>query len=265
MLAKGQLAVLGSLIARRAGRSRKLALQHRVPDSAPSWPLSEGEVHCFYWFIQGCIMIPETRRQLRSSWGFCERHCWAHLAVETAFRGRFLLGPAIIYEDLLGNAIDAFLIRGALLRSRLSRRLASKAPCLMCEMNAYGAGPGAALPGVIRRGRRIDELCAFATETKAHWKTRICGVCDGSGTAVRCRVHLLQDLANGRTADIMQCRDELSELYRLLTDYRCSLTWGHEAVDNLEASAAIIGAVGWLGGWRPLLVALAGTPNAAIG
>jgi hypothetical protein len=58
-------------------------------------------VNFFYWFIQGSIMIPETRWRLRDASGFCQRHAWAHLAIETSFRRRFVLGPAILYEDLI--------------------------------------------------------------------------------------------------------------------------------------------------------------------
>jgi len=55
----------------------------RNPNSADelvSWPLSDGAVHFFYWFIQGSIMFPDTRDALRGSWGFCERHAWACLS-----------------------------------------------------------------------------------------------------------------------------------------------------------------------------------------
>ena len=41
--------------------------------------LSVGEIHYLYWYIQGSIMFPEIRRDLRKAWGFCERHAWGPL------------------------------------------------------------------------------------------------------------------------------------------------------------------------------------------
>jgi hypothetical protein len=245
-------------------QSSLLRLANAVPDGTPFWPLSDGEVHYFYWFIRGSIMIPETRWHLRRSWGFCERHGWAHLAVEMAFRRRFLLGPAILYDDLLGRAADALAIRGPLINRRLVRRLRPNAPCLMCELGAFWAGSGATLPSVIRRGRSTTELCNFAAETYAHWKAHVCGVCDGRRGEIRCRAHLLQELARG-SANIPRLRDHLVRTQRELIDYRASLTWVHTNTGGPQASAALVAAVGWLNGWRPLLCALGGTSNSCYG
>jgi hypothetical protein len=53
--------------------------------TVPFWPLTDGEIHYLYWFIQGGIMNVDTRWALRRAWGFCARHAWAALAVEMAF------------------------------------------------------------------------------------------------------------------------------------------------------------------------------------
>ena len=58
----------------------------------PFWPLSDGEVHYLYGFIQGSIMIPETHFAIHRGWGFCERHAWGAFAVELCFRKLPLLG-----------------------------------------------------------------------------------------------------------------------------------------------------------------------------
>jgi hypothetical protein len=81
--------------------------------------LPGGEIHYLYWCIQGSIMIPETRHALRRAWGFCERHAWAALLVETAFRSNFMYGPAILYEDILGLAIPALDLHGPAKNLRL--------------------------------------------------------------------------------------------------------------------------------------------------
>jgi hypothetical protein len=45
----------------------------------------------------------DTRRTLRTSWGFCNWHTWMLLEVEHS-----LFGAAIIYEDLVGRARRRF-------------------------------------------------------------------------------------------------------------------------------------------------------------
>src|SRR5512135_231296 len=44
--------------------------------------LSKGEVHFLRSFIQGSIMLTETRRRLLLAWGMCPRHSLAALSVE---------------------------------------------------------------------------------------------------------------------------------------------------------------------------------------
>ena len=99
--------------------------------------ISTGEINSLYWFIQGSIMIPKIRQDLRKAWGFCERHACVTLLVETAFRPGFLHGPVILYEDIIGCAVSSFNLSGPLQNSRFAR-LAKKGPAIMCEM---GYGP----------------------------------------------------------------------------------------------------------------------------
>jgi hypothetical protein len=63
------------------------------------WQLSEGEIHFHYWFIQGSIMIPETRCRLRRAWGLCERHAWGSIG---GGRARDLLADVL---GALGQAV----------------------------------------------------------------------------------------------------------------------------------------------------------------
>lgn len=218
-----------------------------------TWPLSAGEINCFYWFIQGSIMNPGTRRHLRRSWGFCERHAWAHLAVETAFRHRFLLGPAILYEDLIERCADAFSAPVSRLQLFLAWRLLPKGPCLMCEMKADRAGPGLVPPERVRQGQSTAVLRAFALEMRPRWASTICGTCRGDGNAHRCRAHLVADIRAGGRPDLRACREEFVDLRRHLGVFLQSFVWGHHGIDGPDDRAAIFRAVGWLSGWRPLL------------
>ena len=47
------------------------------------------------------VTDPETRRRLRSSWGFCNWHTWMLLEIQGSRSG-----AAIIYEDLLGRLVE---------------------------------------------------------------------------------------------------------------------------------------------------------------
>ena len=233
----------------------------RNPNSADelvSWPLSDGAVHFFYWFIQGSIMFPDTRDALRGSWGFCERHAWACLSVEMAFRDRFLLGPAILYEELLERAVRHLAIRGLLRRRRLLRALLAKRPCMACELDIEKAGRGAFSQNLLDRGRDTDPLRSFALETKNHWRKAVCGACSGDGSSLRCRPHLVQDLAAKVAIDqTAHCRNVQSALTDLTSFYR-SLLWGYTGAVTAEQRASIFVAVGWMSGWRPLLALTAG-------
>ncbi len=222
-------------------------------DELVSWPLSDGAVHFFYWFIQGSIMYPDTRDALRRSWGFCERHAWACLSVEMAFRYRFLLGPAILYEELLERAVRHLAIRGPFPRRRLLRALLTKRPCMACELDIENAGRGAFSQNLLDRGRDAEPLRSFALETKGHWRKATCGACSGDGSSLRCRPHLVQDLAAKVGVDqTAHCRNVQSVLTDLTSFYR-SLLWGYTGAVTAEQQASIFVAVGWMSGWRPLL------------
>jgi hypothetical protein len=45
------------------------------------------EVKQLWWFLDGAIMAPSTREELRKSWGFCPRHAWGLSMVEVELRG----------------------------------------------------------------------------------------------------------------------------------------------------------------------------------
>ncbi len=193
-------------------------------DEPNSSPLSDGAVHFFYWFIQGSIMHPDTRDALRRSWGFCERHAWACLSVEMAFRDRFLLGPAILYEDLLERAVRHLAIRGPFRRRRLLRALFATRPCMACELDVENAERGAFSQSLLERGRGAEPLRSFALETKREWRKAVCGACGGDGSTLRCRPHLVQEIAaKGAVDQTAHCRNVRSALTDLTAFHRSLL------------------------------------------
>lgn len=215
--------------------------------------LSNGEIHYLYWYIQGSIMVPEIRRDLRKAWGFCERHAWAALLVEAAFRSSFMHGPAILYEDILGLVLPALNLRGPLRNLRLWKNLREKGPCIMCEMGFGPETKGMASPDVVERGGDSSNLQVFAQKTKKYWERTICSHCVKNGSFHRCRRHLVEDASNAMVGDISFHRGTLEYIFEHLVIYARSFRWECHGTDTEEDQAALISAIGWCSGWGPLL------------
>lgn len=186
-----------------------LALRRKTPTA-----LSPGEVHFLWWFMQGSIMDPEMRRDLRLAWGMCDRHGVGALGAEAAFRHGYLHGPAILYEDLMERAAQALALCGPLARARLARRLRSRAGCRMCEL---GYGPHSAsfiARDRVEQGRNLSPLRAFLSQSRAHWMSTVCGRCSRSAAKVCCRLHLLEALRSDPSLDLDPHRSLVDSIYR---------------------------------------------------
>ncbi len=214
-------------------------------------PLSDGEIHYLWWFIQGVIMDVSTRWKLRHAWGLCGRHGWGALATEAAFRHGFLHGPAVLYEDIMGRALRALQIRGPLQARRLPWKLRERGPCMMCEMDLGPGSRAAARPKLIESGRDPRYLLAFAAETRAYWWKTVCGRCVSSGSSARCRPHLVEETSTGPAGDPAEHRALVQYNFDHVRAYRRSFVWEHHGTDTAEDRAALISAVGWCSGWHP--------------
>jgi hypothetical protein len=224
--------------------------------SALCWPLTDGEINYLYWFIQGSIMNVGTRWALRHAWGLCERHAWAALAVEMAFRSDYVLGPTILYRDLLERCREALPHSGPLREQRLLRRLRPSGPCMMCAMRLYWATGRGVTPELLERGRRTEELRTFAVSHRQHWQTTHCPLCvAGSWTATcpglgqLCRPHILKQ---GKV-DVGILRDFLEATLKQVWTLDRSFTPEYRGTATPEVRAGLLTAVGWFSGWRPLL------------
>jgi len=216
-------------------------------------PLSPGEVHFLWWFIQGSIMEPETRRRLSRAWGMCERHGVGALAAEAAFRHGYLHGPAILYADLMARAARAFELAGPFAGERLARRLRSRGPCLMCEL---GFGPDS--ESFISRerveaGRDLSHIRALLTRLERHWRGTVCGRCAGSRAQPRCRVHLIEELGNDPFLDLEPHRSLVYSILEHVERYDASFRWEMQGSDTAEDRASLVSAAGWCSGWGALL------------
>jgi hypothetical protein len=218
-------------------------------------PATDGEINFLWSFIQGSIMIPETWNALLRNYGFCERHAWIHVGVEMSFRGEYLLGPTILYAGLIERAFRA----ASTSRSAI-RQLRAAGPCLVCAVNAKNASAGASPQALLNRGRDAGELRNFAGKLEPIWRDSVCRDCSGhesSATAPnRCRQHLLAAIKERVAIDMAAQGDLLQDLSARLCRYERSFLAGGPKVSDQDR-AALITAVGWCSGWRPVLMQLA--------
>ncbi|MDA8108058.1 MAG: hypothetical protein M0015_05445 [Betaproteobacteria bacterium] len=226
----------------------------RVRGPAPeALPLSPGEVAFLRSFVQGSIMITETRQRLRSRWGMCERHAIGALAAEAAWRHGYLHGPAILYADLMDRAVRSFGARGPALRRQLRYRLRERGPCLICELGFGPQSEGFIAPDVLAAGRDPAYLREFVRSTEPHWADSVCGTCAGDGAVPRCRVHLLEALRAGAAVDLSAQRALVERIGRQMERFSRSFGWEERGTETPADRAALVSAPGWYGGWGALL------------
>ena len=215
----------------------------------PELQLSDGEIHFLYWFIQGSIMVPDIRRELRRAWGFCERHAWSYVFVEAAFYRGYMHGAALLYEDLLAPALSNFRVQGPLKNRRIARNLGSRGPCPLCEAGLGPQSEGMARPELIERGRDFGELCALARRTEVYWEKTICGRCAKNDSPHRCRTHLIADAMAGLIDTLSTHRALVEYVFCHLSRYHRSFRLEFQGTETEEDMAALISAVGWCSGW----------------
>jgi hypothetical protein len=224
------------------------------PDAARRssvWPLSEGEIHYLWWFIQGSIMEPGIRQRLRRAWGFCGRHAWGALAVEAAFRHQYLHGPAVLYEDLVEQACRGFARALSRPARPLARIFRATAACSMCEERYERSGRGAAREALFEQGRDATPFLAFADVTRPHWHPTVCGRCSGEPLAPRCRPHLVEEASQADRAAVRAHAERAQDILGHLKTYARSVRWECRHTETDEDRAALISAVGWCSGWEP--------------
>jgi len=200
----------------------------------------------FLWsFIQGGMMNETTWGQLMDAWGFCERHAWIYLNVEMTFRHRYLRTATILYTALIEQALSVSQARN------VRPKLRSKAPCIICARNSSAAGTS---PRQLKRFSQVMEshmFCDFATELEPVWRKKVCSICAGQAGAYRCRPHLLSDTKTGKVHSDLQWAD-LENLHKSLERYGKSFGQ-HGTNAHPQDAAALVTAIGWCSGWKPLL------------
>jgi len=213
-------------------------------------PLSDGEIHYLWHFMQGSIMAPDVRNRLRRAWGLCQRHAWGWLTMECSARESYLHGPAILYEDLVERAQTIFLRGGG--PTVLRRSLSDRGLCLMCGMDYGPQSIGYPNRKALKQGRSLVNLQSFSVETRPYWRQYVCGLCLGrQDQGTLCRPHLLSALTHGRSADadVAAQRRLIEYLAEQLAAYAQSFRWEWHDTETTENKAALITAIGWCSGW----------------
>jgi len=223
-----------------------------LPPEPDALRLSPGEIHFLWWFIQGGIMEPETRQRMRKAWGFCERHTWGWISVEAAFRSGYLLGPAVLYEDVMERAVKFFHTNGPVQSARVRLHVREKGPCLMCE-SGYGPDSKAmAAAKLIERGRDLYHLRLVAERTRPYWRKDVCGICAGTESPMRCRKHFVRGDVDSVNHFPLQ-KEFITSLFPHVANFLRSFRWEYRDTQTVEDMAALISAVGWCSGWTIFL------------
>jgi hypothetical protein len=221
--------------------------------------VTDGEINFLWSFIQGSIMIPETWRALLRGYGFCERHAWIHISVEMAFRDQYLLGPTILYGELIDKSLRAINAPQPAGLHWMMRQLRAAARCYLCTLDAKNASAGACPQARLDRGRDSRRLRNFAAILEPMWRSSLCTDCSGRESGAtppnRCRRHLLAAMKARTPVDIGAQRNMLHDLSGRVARYQESFSAGGPKASDQER-AALIAAVGWCSGWRPLLTQL---------
>ena len=217
-------------------------------------PLGDREIQYFCWFGAGAIDEPETRARLWLAWGMCHRHALGFLAVEASVHRGWLFRPAVVYEDIMDRGRSALAPRRLFERARVVASLRAAEPCQPCALGLSPGGradPGS--KGIVEEGRSLDHVRAFAAETRRLWEPWICGKCAGSTSPVRCRLHLPDDPGSLRRPELPAYRALVDDLTVHLAAFARSFGWSSRGTDTARDRAALIGAVGWCGGWESIL------------
>ena len=128
---------------------------------------------------------------------------------------------------------------------------------MMCEMKYGPNSRGAGGPELLEKGRDLNEIQTFAKKTYHYWKKTVCGRCAGNSSIYRCRRHLIESISNGRVHDLSLHKKLVNHIARQIKSYMLSFRWENRGTVTVEDMAALISAVGWCSGWKPLFSIMA--------
>lgn len=167
-------------------------------------------------------------------------------------------------EDTRETVAEHF--RDAIRRERLTAHIADRlalqpAKCAAMRLARAREGPMHDVrdEGAPRRlRRRVGHVDRAQTEYRrascirpgvaGAWDLHVCGTCRGDDSEMRCRFHLVAEVAAGSAGLVDSQRRVVENLRRHLYVYERSLVVGYHGTDKPEDRAALIGSIGWLSG-----------------
>ena len=225
----------------------------RDPVTAPlGHPLGGHEISRFWSVGAGQLDSLGVRIRLWQSWGWCARHTLGFLAVEASVERGWLYQPAVLYEELMQQAVRALAPHWLFGRARAEVALGGSR-CPACEAGwTRDAEAEAGEVDLVESGGRLEPLLAYASETRPWWMPWVCGACAESGGMPLCRPHLLTALQNGLDVDLAAQRALVEEIAHHVETFRASFSWGRQGSETPVDRAALIGAAGWCAGWKAI-------------
>lgn len=230
---------------------RSMAIEPGGDTSPTCEPLGPAEVHFLWWFIQGSVMEPETRAQLRAGWGLCARHGPGFMAVEAAYRRGWVHACAVLYVDLMERAHATLTADRPWGGVAAAWSLGGRRRCLMCELDVGPASGVAAVGAALATEFDLASFTERLTETREHWWREVCATCVPDAPGPPCRPHT--SFGPGTPRELRAARATVERILPHLRRYGRSFRWDARDTDTAADRAALVSAIGWCSGWSCLV------------
>jgi len=105
-----------------------------------------------------------------------------------------------------------------------------------------------------------EALLEYALRYLEHWQSSVCRLCAGESptaaslaASILCRLHVIEQGQPTLERHLHALRSFLEATYTNLSAFDRSYMLEHKGTAKPEDRAALLTAVGWMNGWRPLL------------
>jgi hypothetical protein len=224
------------------------------PDRLPTEAAPEFASIRYERALSESLADPAARHSMHASWGFCGRHSRSLLSVEARSESRLGFLSALVYVDLLEQALTALTVHGPLAGFHARSSLRSRGQCPLCvtgvEPDTESLTSGET--GLVPNPALSAAFGALVAESRPYWLPFACPKCLRTGKGTLCREHLRTTLPG---ASLPEARASLGALARSLIAYSRSFLEGGARRATAEERAGLMAAVGWCVGWREILAA----------
>jgi hypothetical protein len=191
------------------------------------------------------ISVDSARKAMEDSWGLCARHAYGLLLAAAVDERRLGYATAVLYVDLLEQALAAMTTTGALAALRARSRLRTRGVCPICSSGLatdIDRADGAPLAGA-------GELRELMQASRGEWSPLACPECLGTKGGTLCREHLRTALP---LASLAEARASVGNMVRKLIAYSRSFRGEGDPGPTDGERAGLVAALGWCAGWGEL-------------